>query len=504
MTSERMQEVEGRLLAAIDLGSNSFHMTITRVEHGEVRPVERIAEPVQLGANMVDGMLGDDAIARGLECLARFRQAIDVVQPDKVRIVGTNALRVAKNGRDFRRSAEAIMGYPLDVISGREEARLIYLGVAHTLADDGTRLVIDIGGGSTEFIIGERFEARLMESLFMGCVSYADRFFPKGKITEKAFDQAYFAAYSEVLNIRKAYLKLGWQDVVGSAGTLRAVESVIAAQGWAASEISAENIGKLRTLLLGYETVKELDKLDGLVEKRRNVFPSGVAITCALMDALKIENMRTSVGALREGIVYDTIGRLSHEDVRRRTVSALEQRYGIDDQGAAKVEETATYLFDQVQGAWQMTAEDREMLIWASRLHEIGLSIAHSGFHKHGQYLIENADLPGFSKSEQHELALLVRAHRQKFPLDEIQVKANGRATTVERLCLLLRLAVLLKYVAPVEDSPVFQLSADDRKLFLQYPCGWLQSHPLTRYALEREQSLLDKKGFSLLLDQAL
>lgn len=498
------KESDSRLLAAIDLGSNSFHMAITRVEHGEIRPIERMADTVQLAAGIENGMLSTEAIARGLECLSRFRQALDVVKPDTVRIVGTNALRVAKNGKAFRQSAEAIIGHPLEVVSGREEARLVYLGVAHSMADDGTRLVVDIGGGSTEFIIGERFEARLMESLHMGCVSYADRFFPNAEITERNFEKAYLAAYSEVLNIRKTYIKQGWQDAVGSAGTLRAVESVIVAQGWATSGIDAANLQKLKELLLSYKDFKSLAKLNGLAEKRRNVFASGVAITCAFFDALKIERMRTSTGALREGIVYDTIGRLRHEDVRERTVTALMQRYAVDEQNAAKVEETAGYLFDSIGEKWQLDEADRELLKWAARIHEVGLSIAHSGFHKHGQYLIENSDLPGFSKSEQLELALLVRGHRQKFPLDEIELKANGRVDQVKHLCLLLRLAVLLKYVSLVEDSLPFTLAVKGESLFLRYPCGWLQNHPLTRFALEREQSLLAKKGIALEFDQTL
>lgn len=495
---------EGRLLAAVDLGSNSFHMVVARVEHGEIRPVERLAETVQLAAGMIDDLLDDMAIARGLECLARFRQALNVLQPDMVRIIGTNALRVAKNGRDFRRAAEAIMGHPLEVVSGREEARLVYLGVAHTLADDASRLVVDIGGGSTEFIIGERFEARLMESLYMGCVSYGERFFGRGEISQKAFDAAYFAAYSEVLNIRASYLKQGWKDVVGSSGTLRALEAVIVAQGWAQSGISAENLQKLRKLLVKFPHASELCKLAGLSERRRDVFASGVAITCAFFDALGIDIMRTSTGALREGIVYDTIGRLSHEDVRERSVNALMQRHGVDEVNARKVEDTARYLFTGAQDAWLLDESDLDLLVWAARLHEVGRAISHSGFHKHGQYLLENSDLPGFSNTEQMELGLLVRGHRQKFPADEIAARANGHTQKLERLCLLLRLAVLFKYVASVDDAPSFQLHVSERNLRISYPCGWLQNHPLTRFALEREQEVLAKKGIHLVLDQNL
>jgi len=279
---------------------------------------------------------------------------------------------------------------------------------------------------------------------------------------------------------------------------------VIVAQGWASVGISRENLEKLRKLIFRYSSVSELCKLAGLGDRRRNVFASGLAITCAFFDALGIEKMRTSTGALREGIVYDTIGRLSHEDVRERSVSALMQRYGVDQQNARNVEETACYLFESVRESWGLEERDRELLVWACRLHEVGLAISHSSFHKHGQYLVENSDLPGFSKAEQIELGLLVRGHRQKYPLDEIQTRVNGRSEQVGHLCLLLRLAVLFKYVAMVEDTHPFQLRVGDRHLTIIYPCGWLQNHPLTRIALEREKNLLAKKGINLAVDRSM
>ena len=496
--SDSRFEAEGKLLAAIDLGSNSFHMVVARVEHGEVRPVEKLADNVQLAAGFSDGFLDQDAIARGLECLARFRQALDTLNPDEVRIIGTNSLRMARNARQFRHGAEAILGHPLEIISGREEARLVYLGVAHSLADDSSRLVVDIGGGSTEFIIGERFETRLLESLHMGCVSYGERFFGNGRITAKAFEQAYFSAYSEVLNIRRDFKRAGWKDAVGSSGTLKAVESVIVANGWAEAGINAVNLQRLRKLVLKHETVDDLAGIAGLSERRRSVFASGLAITLAFFDALDISDMRTSSGALREGIIYDTIGRLSHEDVRERSVNALMQRYAVDEQNAARVEETARYLFEGVRGSWSLGDEDLEHLVWSCRLHEIGLAISHSGFHKHGQYLVENSDLPGFSKTEQLELALLVRAHRQKFPADLIRERINGGSERLVHLCLILRLAVLFKYVTQVEETPPYQLDARGADLRVSFPCGWLQNHPLTRFALSREQELLGRKGISL------
>lgn len=466
--------------------------------------MERMAENVQLAAGMVDGFLAVESVARGLECLARFRQVFDVLKPELVRIIGTNSLRVAKNGKQFRQAAEAIMGYPLEIISGREEARLVYLGVAHTMADDDSRLVVDIGGGSTEFIIGERFEPRLLESLHMGCVTYGELFFADGKITKKAYEQAHLSAYAEVLNIREDYKEAGWQDAVGSSGTLKAIENVIAAQGWAEAGITSENLQKLRNLVLKYRSFKDLSQVAGLNERRRNVFVSGLAITSAFFDALEIDQMRTSSGALREGIIYDTIGRLTHEDVRERSVKALMQRYAVDEQTAAKVEGTARYLFDNIRESWNLTERDLDHLVWSCRLHEIGLAISHSGYHKHGQYLLENSDLSGFSKTEQLELALLVRSHRQKIPLELIEQRMNGESDRLIHLCLLLRLAVLFRYVTQVEETPAYQLSVNGRDLCISYPCGWLQNHPLTRFALNREQTMLAKKGIKLALETAI
>jgi len=490
---------DSQVLAAVDLGSNSFHMVVARVAHGEVRPVESFAERVQLASGMQNGMLSDDAVRRGLECLKRFRQALDSYKPGAVRIVGTNALRAAKNGAGFREDAEAIMGQSVEVIPGREEARLVYLGVAHTLADDeDARLVVDIGGGSTEFIIGERFEARLMESLHMGCVTYSERYFPGGVINRKNYQNAYLAASSEVSYISAEYCEKGWSNAVGSSGTLRAIEGAIVAHGWASSGISAENLIKLRDVVLKHKTFDSLADLPGLNERRRNVFAAGIAITCAFFDALKIDVMHTSTGAVREGVIYDLIGRQSHEDVRERTVNALMLRYSVDADRAKHVEEMALKLFAMTCDSWCLNDRDRDLLSWASRLHEIGMAVSHSQFHKHGQYLVANSDLPGFSKIEQAELALLVRSHRRKFPANDLAAGARAMRPHLERLSLLLRIAVIFKFVESVEETTCFQLRVGKKRLKLLFPRGWLQHHTLTRVALEQEQALLAKAGFSL------
>ncbi len=490
------------VLAAIDLGSNSFHMIVARIDHGELRPIERLGEKVQLAAGLQNGRLDEQAISRGLACLTQFRQVLDRVSPQAVRVVGTNALRAAKNYSDFTLPARAIVGSPVEVISGREEARLVYLGVAHTLADDEkSRLVVDIGGGSTEFVVGERFEARLLESLHMGCVSYRDQFFVNGKLSAKRFEAAYQAAYLEVLKIRKLFKKRGWEDVVGSSGTMRAIEQVLVSQGWSESGISRKGLEKLKKLLMNYERVEDLAAIAGLKEARQTVFTSGVAITLAIFDALKLDIVQTSPGALREGVIYDMLGRYSHEDVRERTVSAMMQRYQVDQQNATDVEKMALQLFDQAAADWELGREDRELLSRAARLHEIGLAISHSQFHKHGQYLVQHADMPGFSRSEQADLALLVRAHRQKFP-GSLMIEMDGnQRNRIERLCILLRLANLFKYISEEDGIPELGCSVGDDLLQLDFPGGWLERHPLTRAELGAQQQYLEKTNYRLVFN---
>lgn len=489
-------------LAAIDIGSNSFHMLIAKIEQGELRPIERIGEKVQLAANMRDGQLDPAAIERGLACLARFEQRLRELstQDAVIRVVGTNALRAAKNRKAFIEPGERILDCPIEVISGREEARLVYLGVAHTLADDDdSRLVVDIGGGSTEFIVGNRFEARLMESLHMGCVSFL-RFFPDGVINRQHFEQAYRAAFREVLNIRDRY-RGQWQNCVGSSGTLLAIEQVLLEAGLLEYGINHHGLVQLREMVLQFSHVDQVD-LPGLKESRRQVFVTGVAICCALFDALAIKQMTTSEGALREGVLFDLIGRLNHEDVRERTVSALEQRYDTDQELGRKVERIALTGLLQVLEPWSLHDDrDHQLLAWASRLAEIGLAVSHSQFHKHGEYLLRHADLAGFSRREQEQLALLVRAHRRKFPSSEFALLAERDQRRLTYLAILLRLAVLLRHTQ-IEDEewPEINFSAAENQLTLQFPAGWLARHPLTESDLQQEQQYLQAIAFQLLI----
>lgn len=489
---------EGAILAAIDLGSNSFHLIVARVEHDEVRPVETLAEKVQLGAGLKNGVLDKAAIRRGIDCLSRFKQVLDSVSPYRTRIVGTNALRQARNRRDFTNAAEALLGVPIDVIYGREEARLVYLGVAHTLADDEqSRLVVDIGGGSTEFIVGQRFEPQKLESLQMGCVSYTRQFFKRGGITTKRYRKAYDAARLEVSHIRHRFSSSQWEDCVGSSGTLQAIEGIIQHFGWSEGGITRSGLANLEKALLEFDHIDKI-QVEGLSDTRRNVILAGVAITAGIFDELGIKLMRPSRGALREGVIYDLLGRLSHEDVRERTINALMQRYSADAQIAEIVEERASNLFQAVAQPWELEDADRDLLRWAARTHEIGMAISHKHYNRHGAYLLRNADLPGFSQDEQETLALLVFCHRRKVPLQDLEDMPEGDRQRAARLVAILRLACAFKYVEQLEELPLVKVTAKARSLKLKFPGDWLEQHPLTSYELREEKAQLRRLGLRL------
>ena len=489
---------DGSLLAAIDLGSNSFHLIIAKIEHGEMRPVDALAEKVQLGAGLRNGMLAEDAIARGLDCLSRFAQMLGSVEPLRVRVVGTHALRMAKNRKAFTIPARRLLGTRVDVIYGLEEARLVYLGVAHSLADDAqSRLVIDIGGGSTEFIIGQRFEPQSMESVQMGCVSFGNTFFPQGKISRGKYRKAYEQARAQIYPIRHRFHSQRWEECVGSSGTLQAIESILTQNGWGEGGIDRQGLASLEKRILKFKSMEDI-QLEGLVAQRRNVILPGIAITSALFDLLGIEHLRTSKGALREGVIYDLMGRLSHEDVRERTVNALMQRYAVDADTAAIVERRARTFFTATRKCWQLTEDDWELLHWLACTHEIGMAISHKHFNRHSAYLLRNADLPGFSQEEQELLAALALGQRGKLRADVFAEIVETDLSRTLYLLAIIRLASCFKYVEKLEQLPDFSILAEDKALTLDFPESWLSDHPLTARELAAEQATLKKVGLKL------
>jgi exopolyphosphatase / guanosine-5'-triphosphate,3'-diphosphate pyrophosphatase len=467
-------------------------MVVARLESdGRVHVLDRIRDPVRLASSFdKQNQIGAGAIDRGLAALSRMGQRVKGLPPGSVRAVGTNALRRAKNGADFLDAAQEALGHPIDVISGHEEARLIYLGVSHSSADDsGRHLVIDIGGGSTELIIGERFEPLVLDSLYMGCVSYTQTYFGNGAITAGAFRKAEIAAGLELSPVQAQYKRMSWQRATGCSGTALAIYSVLRAQRWA-DRITLEGLDKLKSAMIEHGRVDTL-ALKGLEPERAVVFPGGVAILRAAFESLGIETMGVSNGALREGLVYELFGRVTHEDVERRTVQTFTERYKCDLAQADRVASTALGLLEQVCATWGLPETSAKSLLSAAAyLHEVGLSIAYSGHHKHGAYILGNADMPGFSRDRQQIVAALVRTHRRRIGRDLFRHLPKRHRRLALPLSVLLRTAVRLHHSRT--EAPLPRIGVErDFVLKLQFPPGWLDEHPLTRADLELEAEAL-------------
>lgn len=483
--------IDEELLAAIDMGSNSFHLAIARVDHGEVKKVASMSEKVQLAAGLDENKnLTEAAQQRGLACLSRFVGRLGSVQPNRLRIVATNALRQAKNGHEFIQKAAEILPKHIEIIAGREEARLIYLGVSHTMVNSGRRLVIDIGGGSTELIIGEEFEPIHTESLQMGCVAFTKAFFVDGEINQKSFDKAVVAARKELSGIANTYKEAGWDTVVGSSGTIKACRQITVNMGWSneKEELTRDGLDNLKEKLLKYKHVAEME-FDGLKEDRRAVLPAGIAILYAIFDVLELDKLVYSDGALREGVMYDLLGRFQHEDIRDRSVQALMGRYNADPKQAERVVNMAQHLFDGVADSLKLTTEDSDLLRRAAYLHEIGLAISHAGYHRHGAYLLQHSDIAGFSQIDQNHLSHLVAHHRRKLRSDaRVDVMKVGGNKLVY-LCLLLRLAVLLNHSRSDQMLPAIELTVGNAQQWQLSVSGNAAQWPLLVADLHDEQA---------------
>lgn len=492
---------DSNLFAAIDLGSNSFHMMVARQVDDQFQVLDRLREMVRLAAGLDHrNRLTVEARSRGIACLERFGQRLRSVQAANVRVVGTNTLRRARNGREFLLQAERALGHPVEVVSGLEEARLIYLGVAHsTIAVDGRRLVMDIGGGSTELILGEQFEPQRLESLFMGCVSMTQRFFADGTITKAAMQRAEVAARLELEPVRWEFMPGQWDVATGASGTIRAIRKAVEAAGWSVHGITRESLKRLRAAMIEAGSVAALSERLEISPERATVFPGGFAILYGVFKSLGIEHLEVSDGALREGLLYDLLGRLRHEDVRERTVWALERRYDIDTEHAERVSATALALYEHVGNCrTAANSEYRNFLNWAAHLHELGLSVSHTQYHKHGAYLLRHADLAGFARGEQRLLSVLIRGHRRKFPQAAFEELPDEIRESAVDLCILLRLAVLLHRGRTEISVPTPELLRQGRTLTLIFVSGWLCDHPLTRADLESEARLLKAADYKL------
>jgi exopolyphosphatase/guanosine-5'-triphosphate,3'-diphosphate pyrophosphatase len=475
-------------------------MVVARYTHGQLVILDRLREMVRLGAGLeADGRLNKEVSVRALACLERFGQRLRDMRPDSVRVVGTNVFRRARRKEAFVERAREALGHPIEIVSGIEEARLIYSGVSHTMpAGPGRRLVCDIGGGSTEIIIGEGLEPLEMESLQTGCVRVSEEFFADGRVSQKRMQKARVAARQTIEPYQASFRRRGWDEAVGSSGTVRAIGDCIRELDPAAVDIGADGLERIIHELSVVEHIRDL-KLSALTDDRKLSFAGGVAILAELFEQLGLESMRVAEGAMREGLLYDLLGRFTEEDARDLTVRSMQQRYHVDTVQAERVENTAVSFLDQVEEVWQLADPAIEQALrWAARLHEIGLDVAHSGYHRHGAYLLANADMAGFPREEQKLLAIMVGGHRKKPAIEEADELAPPWDKLAPPMTLLLRLAVLLHRGRSSVALPDIRLAARPDALEIRFPSGWMDDHPLTVADLQSEIEQLKSVGFRL------
>lgn len=485
-------------IAAIDLGSNSFHMIIGRWEDGQLVVVDKLREPVRLGWGLMsDGSLQQEARDRAMGCLEKFGERLRGYPSRSVRIVGTKTLRSINDASQFLADAQSRLGHPVEIISGDEEARLIYLGVAHCIAPkSGNRLVMDIGGGSTEVIVGEGMQPLVKESLNMGCVAITKRYLTDKKVSADTIKKAYIACLQEVEPVAQDFINKGWSEVLGASGTIKAVAKVCVANGWSEGEIRAEYLDKILAL---YEKFERIDlKLQGLSDDRTPVFLGGVIVLRALFESLQFDEINAADWALREGLLFDLKGRLDNVDIRQGSVDALASRFHVNIEKAKAVELTALELLTQVEDIWDINySEASKLLGWAARLYSIGLDIAHNDYHKHSAYIVQHVNIAGFSRVEQAEIAHLVLAHRKRFPAKNFPMQDQR----LVYLAILLRIAIIFHRGKPLQDFPQIRASAESRELTLRMPKGWIKAHPLTQADIETEARYLEDLFFELSIE---
>lgn len=490
-------------LAVVDLGSNSFHLVIARLIGDELQVLDRLREPVRLAAGLDDEQVLDESSQqRAAACLRRFGERLGDLPPDRVRAVGTNTLRLARNALEVRLRAERALGHPIDVVSGQEEARLIYLGVSrHRPLAEGRRLVVDVGGGSTEIVVGQALDVLRVHSLFMGCVGWTERFFGDGQLTRERFRQAELAARLELRPIAAGLGRLGWGTALGSSGTVGAMASQMPRASTEGAALTLDGLKRLRRQLVAAGTLDRAS-LPGLRPDRLAVLPGGLAILIGVFRSLPLSSMAFTAGSLREGVLYDLAGRLHHQDARDRTIQQFVRRYHVDLRQVHRIERTGLELLQEVAIDWDLDgAWARQALSWSAHLREIGLTVSHTGYHKHSAYLVQHADMPGFSAGEQRLLGALVRGHRRKLSRSYFASLGEARTEQALRLCVVLRLAARLHRSRRPEPLPALKLSAEGPRLRLAFPAGWLDEHPLTRADLDNEASYLAAVGLELVVE---
>lgn len=497
---------ESQLLGAIDIGSNSFHLIVARTVMGALQSVQSRKEQVQLAAGLDDTLsLSNKAMERGVQCLEQMGQLLKDCSPDQVRIVATYTVRAAQNRDYFLSLAEQAVGFPIEVISGREEARLIFQGVAHTETLSGSALVIDIGGGSTELALGQGFDPHVRESRRMGCVSYSRRYFPK-IVNKKTFGKAYTAAMQQMEHCANSLGRGEWDQVFATSGTAKVLAKAVfelCDNDRAEGHLHRDDLAILRDWILSIEHLDELQTL-GVSESRQHLVPSGLAILLAVMDSLKIKSLHYCDAALREGILYEMDQQMRHDDIRQRTRQSLQARYLLDIPYAEQVAETCDYFYSQVATDWDLKSPIlKELLHESAQLHEVGLQISSSNVHRHSAYVLDHSDLPGYNQEQQLILAVLVGNHRKRLKLENLPLMRGVGIKQLVRLARLLRLAVLLNNLRLPLPLKQLALKASGSNLILTIDSSELELNHLLNADLEQEAEYMQRIDSALLVEYA-
>lgn len=490
-------------LAAVDLGSNSFRLEIGCIDHGEFRRTEYLKETVRQGGGLDEERnLTPAAMQNGWDCLARFGERLAGFKATEVRAVATQTLREARNRDEFLTRANQILGFPINVISGREEARLIYQGVSQMLpSSDERRLVVDIGGRSTELVLGQGRTPRVMESFRVGSIAWSKRFFAEGQLTKKAFEVAEVAALAVLDEALDAYHPDNWDIAYGSAGTVSAIGDVLFAAGWPAGLITPDSLDWLQDKLIGAHHVDRL-RLAGMREDRKAIIGGGVSVTRAVMKLLSIDRLHMATGGLRHGILCDLMGSTDlEEDMRAKSVERLARKFNVDIAHGERVGKVAVELLRQSGFSLPLPDSDVQRVVrkleWAARLHEIGSHISHSDYHKHGAYILDNADAIGFSLSEMHRLSLLVLGHRGK--LRKVEAALSDESLVAQLMAL--RLAVILCHARRDPDLTGLSIKRlDPRSNVIRLNCRaeWASSYPQSAHLLREEVVAWQKTPWAL------
>lgn len=474
------------LYAAIDLGSNSFHMLVVREVAGSIQTLARIKRKVRLAAGLdSQNHLSQEAMERGWQCLKLFSERLQDIPLDQIRVVATATLRLASNAEEFLQTAIDILGCPIQVISGEEEARLIYHGVAHTTGGPEQRLVVDIGGGSTELVTGNGAQANILVSLSMGCVTWLERYFSDRNLAKDNFERAELAAREMIKPVAKRFRDHGWQICVGASGTVQALQEIMVAQGMD-ELITLAKLQQLKQRAIQCGKLEELE-IPGLTLERALVFPSGLSILIAIFQELAIDSMTLAGGALREGLVYGMLHLPVEQDIRSRTVRNLQRRYLLDIEQAKRVSKLADNFLLQVEKEWQLDSRCRELLQNACLIHEIGLSVDFKHAPQHAAYLIRNLDLPGFTPAQKLLLSALLQNQSDTLDLSLLNQQNALPVNMAQRLCRILRLSIIFSSRRRDDTLPAVRLRATGEVLYVLLPHGWLQQHPYRAEALEQE-----------------